>query len=263
MFLSNNFLLNRYRYTADRPEFKRKRREQFCGHATLFAVSIRRQSAHVSRTVLIALFLLAAALQLIRYLPDSAEVQLPGNPGAAATGRQIPAAENTALLFTPVKRKASPALLPAPSPPSQASDIAAPLSRYAPIKQRGHRDQAGSHFVKVSFEGHKLPPEETYWSCARDLESGLLWEVKLSNAGVSDAEHTYSWYDPARESPGKPDGGECFGVACDTHAYVQEMNRLALCGSRAWRLPSFKELDALIDRNYYDPTINQEYFPNK
>ena len=40
------------------------------------------------------------------------------------------------------------------------------------------------------------------------------------------------------------------------------MNRLQLCGSGQWRLPSFGELDGLIDRNYYNPTINQVFFPH-
>lgn len=40
------------------------------------------------------------------------------------------------------------------------------------------------------------------------------------------------------------------------------MNRLILCGSERWRLPEFSALEGLINRNYYDPTIDQEIFPH-
>ena len=180
------------------------------------------------------LFLLAAALQLMRYLPGGNEAQLPAEPKFTAGEPREPQIDNTARLFKPLRRTDIPVLLPpltATAPTPQSSDISVPMSRFYPVKQRGNRAQTGSRFVKISFEGNALPAEERYWSCARDLDSGLLWEVKLSDAGISDAEHTYSWYQPDHDPQGKPDGGTCFGIRCDTEAYVQEINRLALCGS--------------------------------
>ena len=208
------------------------------------------------------LFLLAAGLELMRHLPErTGQSEAPSEDASRPTA-EFAGTAGTRRLFTPRARIEVPRLSIQHLPQSDVEEIAAPLSRYTPVKQRANRAQAGSRFAKVSFEGDILPAEATYWSCARDLASGLLWETKLSNAGISDVEHTYSWYQSERNNRGRPDGGNCFGVRCDTEAYAREMNRLALCGSSTWRLPSHRELDALIDRNYYDPTINQEYFPN-
>ena len=57
------------------------------------------------------------------------------------------------------------------------------------------------------------------------------------------------------------DGGKCYGLRCDTTAYVEEINRIELCGSSRWRVPDFAELASLIDRDFYDPTLNQPMFP--
>ena len=84
----------------------------------------------------------------------------------------------------------------------------------------------------------------------------------MFDAGVSDVEHRFSWYDPTKSPSGVKNNGHCFAIDCDTDAYVKEINRLELCGSTAWRLPSFVELQTLLDRDYSNPPINQEIFYN-
>ncbi len=130
------------------------------------------------------------------------------------------------------------------------------------LLQGNQHKQRSTQFSKVGFDGQPLPDSALRWSCARDSKSGLLWETKLFDAGISDVEHRYSWYDPTRSTPGFKNRGSCYGISCDTHAYTEEMNRLGLCGSRNWRLPTFAELETLLDRDYFNPVINQEIFFN-
>ena len=128
------------------------------------------------------------------------------------------------------------------------------------LLQGRQKMQVATKFTKIGFDGQALPDSALQWSCARDVKTGLLWETKLFDAGVSDVEHRYSWYDPARATQGYKNNGDCYGIECDTHAYTAEMNRLGLCGSRQWRGPTFLELESLLDRDYFNPVINQEIF---
>lgn len=132
----------------------------------------------------------------------------------------------------------------------------------AKLRQGSQKEQVATRFNKIDFYGRMLPGSALTWSCARDVKTGMLWETKLFDAGVSDIEHRFSWYDPAKSSPGVKNNGHCFAIDCDTDAYVKEINRLGLCGSTAWRLPSFAELQTLLDRDYAHPAINQEIFFN-
>ena len=119
--------------------------------------------------------------------------------------------------------------------------------------QGAQRNQRDTQFTKIDFDGQVLPDTALRWSCAHDQRTGLLWETKLYNAGISDEENRYTWYDPTRPAKGVKNQGRCYGILCDTHSYTQEMNRLQLCGSTQWRLPTFAELETLLDRAYFNP----------
>jgi len=155
-------------------------------------------------------------------------------------------------------------------PNSTSADAAEPVTSAASssslssrkLLQGSQHKQRATLFDKIGFDGQLLADTALRWSCARDIKTGLLWETKLFDAGISDVEHRYSWYDPNRTIQGYKNRGRCYGVQCDTYAYTQEMNRLGLCSSRQWRLPIFAELETLLDRDYFNPVINQEMFFN-
>jgi hypothetical protein len=132
------------------------------------------------------------------------------------------------------------------------------------IKQRRQTQQTNTRFTKMDFDGNPLPDDADSWHCAQSRETGLVWEVKRFDGGLRDNDHTYTWFAPgsgiAATAAGVEDGGECRFSSCDSHGYIEQINRLELCGRNRWRLPTFAELDTLLDRDFYDPVINQRIF---
>lgn len=217
-----------------------------------------------SALITVALFLTASLLAW------QFSLKKPANQPTATPATKKPVTPNSASVelfraIAPLKRPdVSSAAINVVDKSSTVPLNAKPTVFSPKIKQRDNAQQSRSRFEKIAFNGKRLNKNATRWSCALDLESDLLWETKLSNGGVSDADHTYSWFNPERlkRQQGKKNGGNCYGSGCDTYAYIEEMNRMALCNSRHWRLPTFSELERLIDREYYNPTINQNLFPH-
>ena len=94
------------------------------------------------------------------------------------------------------------------------------------------------------------------WIMTRDNVTGLIWEVKTHLDGVEnygdphDADNTYTLC---------PDYGE-------HHAddFIAALNAQHFGGFSDWRLPTVKELSALVDAGvpYPGPAIDAEFFPN-
>lgn len=108
------------------------------------------------------------------------------------------------------------------------------------------------------------------WQCVRDLNTGLVWEMKTTAAGLHHSDNTYSWYAPDNEHQdghdyrGTPDGGQCMGSDCDISAYVQAVNAAGWCGFNDWRMPSKDEFATISDPRLplKRPTIDATYFPD-
>lgn len=125
---------------------------------------------------------------------------------------------------------------------------------------------AGFDFTKLDANGNDLPASASAWSCVRDNHTGLIWEVKTTDGGLRDMNHTYTWYNPDSStnggSPGTQNGGQCTGSGCDTHAFVQAVNSQSLCGANDWRMPTRKELLGLVHNGRFYPAIDTAYFQN-
>ncbi|MEH6784621.1 MAG: DUF1566 domain-containing protein [Alcanivorax jadensis] len=126
---------------------------------------------------------------------------------------------------------------------------------------------AGFDFTKLDATGDELPADASFWSCVRDNVTGLAWEVKTTDGGLQDSDHTYSWYSQESSdnggNAGSPDGGVCSGgTGCDTEKYVADINSLGLCGESDWRLPNFSELGSIVSYGGVVPRIDAGYFPN-
>ncbi|HCJ7271306.1 TPA: DUF1566 domain-containing protein [Vibrio cholerae] len=127
---------------------------------------------------------------------------------------------------------------------------------------------AGFDFTKLDNSGNPLPETASEWSCVRDNVTGLIWEVKqpAGSAGLRDANHTYTWYNPDNStnggSAGTQNGGTCQGSDCDTAAFINAVNSQGLCGASDWRLPSVNELLSIVHNGRVEPVIDQSYFPH-
>lgn len=120
-------------------------------------------------------------------------------------------------------------------------------------------------YIKHDTKGHSLEDNTEQWTCVHDTSTGLMWEVKSENDAMRNSSNLYSWYNPERETlQGKADGGRCRGEAdCDTHAYVQAMNKRNYCGHNDWFLPTREQMQTLVNLENGNSgiTINKQYFP--
>jgi hypothetical protein len=146
-------------------------------------------------------------------------------------------------------------------------------------------------YTKIANDGSELPktaklgtaPKE--WTCTKDNNTGLIWEVKTTDGGLRDSTKTYTWYEPDASKNGGFAGHENNGQ--NTYAFTNAVNAQGLCGAKDWRLPTIQELGELlvcsdgqyktwdspnnVDKNLIDctnyglvtrPAINTTYFPD-
>lgn len=125
---------------------------------------------------------------------------------------------------------------------------------------------AGFSFTKISSTGATLAFSATSWNCVKDNVTSLMWEIKTTDGGLHDWNHTYTWYEPDNTknggSAGTQNGGSCKGSDCDTNAYVKAVNAAGYCGYKDWRLPTVEELLSIVSLDTYNPAIDINYFPN-
>ena len=111
------------------------------------------------------------------------------------------------------------------------------------------------------------------FSCVKDNNTGLIWEVKQANSAIPpntplrDTRNTYTWYltDYPNGFPGIDTSVCSSSVSCDTQQYINEVNATNYCGGRNWRLPTFIEMIGLF--NYGGVTgsayvLESTFFPN-
>jgi len=120
-------------------------------------------------------------------------------------------------------------------------------------------------YIKHDNNGKSLEDNNEKWTCVHDTSTGLMWEVKSKDDAMRRSTNLYSWYSPVHTAiTGKPDGGRCKGgTDCDTHAYVQAMNKQNYCGHNDWFLPTREQMQTLVyfDNGDEKVKINKKYFP--
>ena len=114
----------------------------------------------------------------------------------------------------------------------------------------------GFDFTKLDAEGNELSANAPAWSCVRDNNTGLVWEVKTDDGGIHDKDNTYRW-------GGESALGSGYGTYyTDWNVLVNGTNGEALCGLTDWRVPTVKELKGLQSMDRISPSVDTDYFPN-
>lgn len=119
-------------------------------------------------------------------------------------------------------------------------------SAWLGLKQDG-QVQAGQ---KMSYEKRFYNKEE----CVIDKVTGLTWEQKTDDGGLRDKDNTYTWYNPDNRTNGGDKGSENNGK--NTHEYIKQLNASNYCGYNNWRLPTYDELNSIVDYGRHNPAIN-------
>jgi hypothetical protein len=117
-----------------------------------------------------------------------------------------------------------------------------------------------------------LDSNTTNFSCVKDNNTGLIWEVKQPNsaappnAPLRDTRNTYTWF-----LTNYPNGARGTNLTtcssntyCDAQQYIDDVNATNYCGGRNWRLPTFTELMGIF--NYGEVAgssfvLDPNYFP--
>ena len=152
------------------------------------------------------------------------------------------------------------------------------------LARTGQLDKIGSgksgfDFSKIDASGLTLADQNlawqengseqssTQWSCVNDNVTGLLWESKSNKAEeLRYRDMTVTWYNPNANVNGGNSGAQgtdCGSLAvCNTQAYIEKLNEIALCGRTNWRLPTVNELLSIADQSMTNPPLDSHFFPN-
>lgn len=108
---------------------------------------------------------------------------------------------------------------------------------------------AFNHWQKIDNNGKHVAQNKGPWRCVIDTKTGLVWENKQVNEGISHYSWTYNQGD-GREHI----NGSCTQLAnCTTRDLIEAANREQWCGQKNWRLPSIEELQSLLDHSKPSP----------
>ena len=103
----------------------------------------------------------------------------------------------------------------------------------------------GFSFTKLSVDGAVLQSSAPSWACTRDNVTGLVWENKTDDGGIHDKDNRY----------------KVNGWTGDIAPFVSGTNAENLCGRSDWRLPTWFELNGLLDYGISSaPAIDTNWF---
>lgn len=127
--------------------------------------------------------------------------------------------------------------------------------------------KAARRYTKIDSFGNELPRTANSWSCLKDTETGLIWEMKTDDGGSRDKDWRYKHMHNSGGYAGVTDlNGKllCNGIfSCDPYSYIDMVNQqVGLCGKSNWRLPKMEELGSIaqINADERPPHIERSVF---
>ena len=135
------------------------------------------------------------------------------------------------------------------------------------LLEKAGRGEQGFDFTRLDEIGDEQDDTSQPWSCVRDNITGLVWEVKTTDNGLHDTQHSYAWLQDENNgglagSIGNA-GLTCTLSQCNTSAFIAAVNAAGLCNFYDWRLPTHDELLSVMHfGNATGTKIDLGYFPN-
>ncbi len=145
--------------------------------------------------------------------------------------------------------------------------------------------EAGFDFTKLNSSGTPISNQNitwdnngseassSQWSCVKDNNTGLIWEVKRHNAAETNLHSvfdSFTWFNGVSLGTAKGETpNTCSGYSdadsktyCNTAAFIGRVNSTSFCGSNTWRLPTAEELRSIVNYGISRPAIDKYFFPN-
>ncbi len=100
-------------------------------------------------------------------------------------------------------------------------------------------------YTKLGMNGVELPDSAAHvddggpWMMTRDNVTGLIWEIKTT----ANKDDTYNWQDAQ-------------------DVFVAGLNASVFGGFNDWRLPEIGALASLVNAGTFNPSLDQDWFPN-
>jgi hypothetical protein len=128
----------------------------------------------------------------------------------------------------------------------------------------------GFDFTRLDNNGDAIENPSFAFACVRDNVTGLVWQVKENQDAnsLNYVEQTFAWYmegengNFAGELNANSASCNVQSLACNTNAYVDEVNNQGLCGFFDWRLPKLNDLQSIIHYGKSTPPlVDSVFFP--
>lgn len=135
------------------------------------------------------------------------------------------------------------------------------------LLEKAGRGEQGFDFTRLDAIGDEQDDEDQTWSCVRDNNTGLVWEVKTDDTTLHGRDYDFSWLQSENTGGFSGQVGSasvtCANAQCDTQSFIAEVNSEGLCNFFDWRLPTHNELLSLVHfGNATGTKIDLNYFPN-
>ncbi|PWQ93408.1 DUF1566 domain-containing protein [Leucothrix arctica] len=139
----------------------------------------------------------------------------------------------------------------------------------------------GFTFTRLDETGAEIDSSALDWSCAKDQNTGLIWEGKhrnistetASSDSLHEASDSFTWYNSNAQNNAGTAGEQnsvndsCYGYDasnvtsyCNTEAFIERVNTAGYCGLNNWRLPNRHELNSIVNYDAVEPAADLSVF---